>query len=90
MNINEIVKLIYEDYHKLVLNTYETAKVCGLSYSRFSKYFGGKDAIDEKNIINEDILPKWFMFGKRRMWKVEEVAKWLANKDIVDQLKIKG
>jgi hypothetical protein len=79
MTEKEIVEVMYDKHEKWFLNMQETAMECGISYSKLSKMFGGKDAIPEKIILEKKIMPPWVYIGTKRMWKITEVVKWIIE-----------
>ena len=79
MTKNELVKLLYAKYNKFVLNAHEAAREWGSSYSKLSKLFGGKDALSEKIILERKIIPKWTLLGKKRVWKITDIADWIIE-----------
>lgn len=79
MTEKELVEIMYKKYNKWFLNANETAEECGMSYSKFSKLFGGQNAIPEKIILGKKIIPPWVHIGNKRMWKITEIVKWMSE-----------
>lgn len=83
MTEKELVKLMYEKHEKLLLNATEAPLEWGSSYSTLSKMFGGEDALPESVILEKKLIPRWLKIGKKRMWKLTEIAKWILETDKV-------
>ena len=81
MHEKEIVEIMYKKHKKLLLNTKETAKEIGISYSNLSKFFTKENNIDIESVKKTKILPTWTKKRKRRVWKITEIAKWLLEKE---------
>jgi hypothetical protein len=79
MTEQELVEMMYKKHKKLLLTMEEAAKEWGSSYSKVSKLFGGKNALPEKFILDNKIVPCWTMLGTKRMWKLIDIAKWILN-----------
>lgn len=83
MTEKELIAMMYNKHQKWVLSMEEAALEWGSSYSYVSKLFGGGNALSEKMILDKQIIPPWIQYGGRRMWKITEIAKWLANTEQV-------
>lgn len=79
MTEKELVEMMYQKHQKLLLDTKEAPYEWGSSYSALSKLFGEKSAISEKMIREQKLIPNWTQFGKKRMWKLTEIANWILN-----------
>lgn len=79
MTEKEVVEILYKRYQKMLLTAKEAPEEWGSSYSSLSKLFGGEDAIPEKTILEKKIIPRWTTLGKKRMWKLTDIAKWLLE-----------
>lgn len=79
MTEKEMVEVMYNKHQKWLLSTEETATACGMSYSKFTKLFGGKDAIPEKIIMEKKTIPAWVYIGATRKWKITEIVKWIIE-----------
>ena len=79
MNEKELVEMMYQKHQKLLLNTKEAPIEWGSSYSALSKLFGEKSAISEKIIREKHMIPNWTTLGKKRMWKLTDIAKWILD-----------
>lgn len=79
MTEKELVEIMYRKHQKWLLDSEEAPIEWGRSSSYLNKLFGGKDAIPEQIIKNKQIIPKWILIGKRRMWKLTDIAKWILN-----------
>lgn len=79
MTEKEMVQMMYTEHKKWLLSAEETATACGMSYSKFTKLFGGKDAIPEKIILEKKIIPQWIIIGATRKWKITEIVKWILE-----------
>lgn len=79
MTEKELVEMMYKKHQKWVLTMEEAAIEWGSSYSYVSKLFGGETAIPDIIILKKQIVPPWITYGKRRMWKLTDIAKWLVN-----------
>jgi len=73
MTEKELFEMMYKKHHKWFLNAHETALECGISYSKLSKLFGGKDALSEKIILEKKYI------GSKRMWKITEIVRWIIE-----------
>lgn len=74
--------VLYKKHGKMLINLTEACrdKDFGMSYSKASKMFGGKDAIPESVIKEKKLLPIWETNNcGRRMWKITEIVKWLIE-----------
>ena len=74
--MNEKVKMLYEKYGKLYLDTGEMSKEIGISYSKVNKIFSPKNGKGEKEILKYKILPVWRTVGETRLWSLESIVKW--------------
>jgi|GEM_PF-3943989 len=79
MDKDGMAKLMYQKHQKWVLSMEEAAIEWGSSYSYVSKLFGGANALSEKMILDQQIIPPWIEYGGRRMWKINDIAAWLLN-----------
>jgi len=83
MTEQELVEMMYKKHKKLLLTMEEAAKEWGSSYSKVSKLFGGKNALSEKFILDNQIVPRWTILGNKRMWKLIDIAKWILDTEKV-------
>lgn len=79
MSEKELVEMMYDKHRKWVLSMDEAAVEWGSSYSFVSKLFTKNSPFSEKMILDQQIIPPWFTYGGRRMWKLTDIAKWLVN-----------
>ena len=80
MTENDIFKMLYMRHKKMKINLAEACRHgdFGMSYSKASKLFGGKDSLPESIILKNKILPKWEKnISGQKQWSLIEVAKWL-------------
>ncbi len=82
MTEKEMVEMLYKQYNKMVINLKEACeyRLFGMSYSKASKLFSGKDQLPDSVILENGILPKWEKKGSGvRQWKLTDIAKWLIE-----------
>jgi hypothetical protein len=82
MTEKEMFTVLYARHEKMMINLAEACrhKDFGMSYSKASKIFGGKNALAESTILKNKILPKWEKTNNGiRLWKLTEIAKWLVE-----------
>ena len=82
MTEKEMFEVLYKRHGKMKINLAEACRNrdFGMSYSKASKYFGGKDALSDSIILKDEILPKWEKEKNGiKMWKLTEIAKWLVE-----------
>lgn len=82
MSEKELVQMMYQYHQKWILTMEEASIEWGSSYSYVSKLFGGANALSEKIILEQQIIPQWIEYGGRRMWKITDIAVWLVNTEL--------
>lgn len=68
--------MIYDNYKKINLNLRETCEVIGISYSKATKMFSQKGGLGDKQILKNNLFPKWKKIGKTKLWNIHEIVKW--------------
>jgi hypothetical protein len=81
-----LIKFMYEKHQKLILPLKLAAKEWGSSSSRVSKLFGGEDSLPEDVILRKRIIPKWIFIGKRRFWKITDIAEWICETEKITKV----
>lgn len=87
MTEKEIFEVLYKRHEKMKINLAEAcrSKDFGMSYSKASKLFGGKNALPKSVILKNKMLPKWEESENRiKLWKLTEIAKWLVEAEQKD------
>lgn len=79
MTEKEMVEMMYQKHHKLLLNAAEASLEWGSSYSSLTKLFGGRDALSETLILEKNMIPRWIKIGTKRMWKLTDIAQWILE-----------
>ena len=74
--------ILYKRHEKMKINLAEAcrSKDFGMSYSKASKLFGGKNALPKSVILKNKMLPKWEKSENGiKLWKLTEIANWLIQ-----------
>jgi len=80
INEKDLYLDIQNRYGTHELNLRKTCKEIGISYSKASKYFGGKSAFSDAYIKKHKLLPTWVQNeGEHRKWPIAEIVKWLRR-----------
>lgn len=72
--MNENIKMIYDKYQKMNLNTGEMSEVIGISYSQVTKMFSEKG---ETLIQKEKMLPKFNKVSRARLFYIKDIIEWM-------------
>ncbi len=67
---------LFKKYGKLVLNSKELSNELPFSHSKISKMLS---KAEEKNTLENNLLPKWKYIGERRYWSIDSVVDFLKN-----------
>ncbi|MFA6191795.1 MAG: hypothetical protein WC665_05520 [Sulfurimonas sp.] len=77
MNEREMkVKILYQKYDRFMLDIKEMAEEIKVSYSTITKIFHKKS---EKEIEDNNLLPKYIKVGERRLWNISAILDWMEN-----------
>ena len=67
---------LFKKYGKLNLNSKELSNELPFSHSKISKMLSKSE---EKNTLENNLLPKWKYIGDRRYWSIDSVVDFLKN-----------
>lgn len=70
------VKILYQKYDRFMLDIKEMAEEIKVSYSTITKIFHKKS---EKEIEDNNLLPKYIKVGERRLWNISAILDWMEN-----------
>lgn len=73
------VKILYEKYNRFMIDIKEMSDEIKVSYSSCTKIFHEKS---EKEIDDNNLLPKFIKVGGRRLWNVSAILDWMENTEI--------